>query len=448
MRRSVRRRGRDRLRPPRHGARRALRRGARPAAAAMVHAAPAAAGLFRARCRSARAGEGRGGTRAVDRRIREAEILRVQAVDLRAQPLAEDRLHAMHRRVLDAGDSRRRRPCRRRAAPVHGLRRVHDRLPVRRADLRVSHRRRSRSADAHAARHVRAGRRTRCRPAPACRRCAAGPRVARAPRSRAAGADAAARGPAHRVGRHRFVDGRAGVGRLQRRRPRHGPRSAAIPRCAAIPDVDRADDRERAGLPGRAFPPDRRERAKTLGRALAEWQVALPPRIAATFAATNDKRRTLAFAFDHLALHAPVPPNDDSAAGGRAVRIASTWTATAARCASRASASCPEAALLDHAETPQAAVHREQLRAMRPLRQDVPRAGDHARAAARPDARRARAARAERGGRFSPARAAASRWAPKSSCWRWWSVCAATRCSPARTASRGCGCAPIAASST
>ena len=36
----------------------------------------------------------------------------------------EDRLHAMHRRLLDARHSRRRRPHRRRAASVHGLRRA------------------------------------------------------------------------------------------------------------------------------------------------------------------------------------------------------------------------------------------------------------------------------------------------------------------------------------
>ena len=207
-----------------------------------------------------------------------------------------------------------------RAAPVHGLRRLHDRLPVRRADLRVSDRRRSRRADAHAARHVRAGRRPRCRPAPACRRCAAGPRVARAPRSRAAGADAAARSRAHRVGRHRLVDGRTGVGRHQRRRPRNGPRSAAIPRCAAIPDVDRADDRQRAGLPGRAFPPDRRERAGRRPHAgrNGQWRCrrALPrrspPRTTSGDAGVRLRPPRAACAG---------APNDDSAAGGRSVRI-------------------------------------------------------------------------------------------------------------------------------
>ena len=55
-----------------------------------------------------------GGRRARDdgRRVREAEVLRLQGVDLRAQPLAEGRLHAVHRRLLDRGDPRRRRPRR------------------------------------------------------------------------------------------------------------------------------------------------------------------------------------------------------------------------------------------------------------------------------------------------------------------------------------------------
>ncbi len=55
------------------------------------------------------------------------------------------------------GDPRRRRPCHGRAAPVHGLRRLHDRLPFRRADLRVSGCARSGRAGAHAARDLRAG---------------------------------------------------------------------------------------------------------------------------------------------------------------------------------------------------------------------------------------------------------------------------------------------------
>ena len=50
--------------------------------------APAAAGLSRAGRRPGRAGAGGRRARGDDRRVREAEVLRVQGVDLRAQPLA------------------------------------------------------------------------------------------------------------------------------------------------------------------------------------------------------------------------------------------------------------------------------------------------------------------------------------------------------------------------
>ena len=89
-----------------------------------------------------------------------------------------------------------------------------------------------------------------------------------------------------------------------------------------------------------------------IGTALWEWPVALPPRIAATFAATTDKRRTLALAFDHLAQHAPVPqPVIPLPAGAPFGSLA----VDAGRCTMCLACvgSCPEAALLDHAETPQ-----------------------------------------------------------------------------------------------
>ena len=89
LRRRVRRGGRDRLRPAGHAARRALRHRPRPARGAVDQAAPAAAGLFRAGRRRGRAGQGRHGNRDADRRIREAEVLQLQGVDLRAQPLAK-----------------------------------------------------------------------------------------------------------------------------------------------------------------------------------------------------------------------------------------------------------------------------------------------------------------------------------------------------------------------
>ena len=91
--------------------------------------------------------------------------------------------------------------------------------------------------------------------------------------------------------------------------------------------------------------------AEDLGRTLAEWQVALPPRIAATFAATNDKRRTLAFAFDHLALHAPVRQTMIPLPAGAPFGSLDVDRDRCTMCLACV-ASCPEAALLDHAETP------------------------------------------------------------------------------------------------
>ncbi len=90
-------------------------------------------GYFGTGSRCGRAGEGGERTRHADRRIREAEVLPLQGVAVRAQPLEDPGLQPVHRRVLGRRDPRRRRSHRRRAAPVRGLRRVHDRMPVRRA---------------------------------------------------------------------------------------------------------------------------------------------------------------------------------------------------------------------------------------------------------------------------------------------------------------------------
>ena len=150
----VRRRRRDRLRARGHGAQRTLRPRARPARHAARRAAPAAAGLLRARRRHAGAGQGGRRTRHAHRRVREAEVLQLQGVDLRAQPLEEDRLHAVHRRVLRGGDPAGRRSHRGRAAPVRRLRRLHDGVPVGCADLRLSRRARDGRAHQDAARHV------------------------------------------------------------------------------------------------------------------------------------------------------------------------------------------------------------------------------------------------------------------------------------------------------
>ena len=86
--------------------------------------------------------------------------------------------------------------------------------------------------------------------------------------------------------------------------------------------------------------------------ALWQWPVALPPRVAATFAATGDKRRTLAFAFEHLALHAPVPQATIPLAAGAPFGSLAIDRDACTMCLACVG-SCPEAALLDHPETPQ-----------------------------------------------------------------------------------------------
>ena len=70
----------------------------------LIKAAAQAAGLFRAGPRPARAGARRSGARAAGRRVREAEVLRLQRTDLRARPLGQGRLHEVHRRLLDRRD--------------------------------------------------------------------------------------------------------------------------------------------------------------------------------------------------------------------------------------------------------------------------------------------------------------------------------------------------------
>jgi ferredoxin len=92
-------------------------------------------------------------------------------------------------------------------------------------------------------------------------------------------------------------------------------------------------------------------RVDDLEARLWNWQVALPPRVGATFAATNDKRRTLAHAFEHLAQHAPVPNTPISLPAGAPFGSLAIDKTACTMCLSCVGA-CPEAALLDHAESP------------------------------------------------------------------------------------------------
>jgi len=91
---------------------------------------------------------------------------------------------------------------------------------------------------------------------------------------------------------------------------------------------------------------------QNVSAAVWDWQAALPPRVAATFAATSDKRKTLAFAFDHLAQHAPVPRTTIPLPAGAPFGTLDVDKSRCTMCLACVG-SCPEAALLDHAESPQ-----------------------------------------------------------------------------------------------
>jgi ferredoxin len=93
-------------------------------------------------------------------------------------------------------------------------------------------------------------------------------------------------------------------------------------------------------------------RARDVDAGVWDWPLALPPRVSATFAATNDKRRTLAFAVDHLALHAPVPQTAIALPAGAPFGALAVDRERCTMCLACVG-SCPEAALLDHAESPQ-----------------------------------------------------------------------------------------------
>jgi ferredoxin len=88
-----------------------------------------------------------------------------------------------------------------------------------------------------------------------------------------------------------------------------------------------------------------------LEQALWDWPVALAPRVAATFAFTSDKRRTLGLAFDHLAMHAPVPRTEVALPAGAPFGTLAVNQDTCTMCLACVG-SCPESALLDDAEAP------------------------------------------------------------------------------------------------
>src|SRR5512135_3534878 len=85
--------------------------------------------------------------------------------------------------------------------------------------------------------------------------------------------------------------------------------------------------------------------------AMWDWPVALGPRIAATFAATGEKRRTLALAFEHLAAHAPVPRATITLPAGAPFGTLDLDRGACTMCLACVGA-CPVGALLDHPEAP------------------------------------------------------------------------------------------------
>jgi len=91
---------------------------------------------------------------------------------------------------------------------------------------------------------------------------------------------------------------------------------------------------------------------EALESALWIWPVALPPRVAATFAPTADKRTTLSLAIDHLAAHAPVPRQTIPLPAGAPFGAIAVNRDTCTMCLACVGA-CPEGAILDNALTPQ-----------------------------------------------------------------------------------------------
>jgi ferredoxin len=85
---------------------------------------------------------------------------------------------------------------------------------------------------------------------------------------------------------------------------------------------------------------------------LYQWAPALGPRIAATFAATPEKRTTAGLALEHLAAHAPIPQAAIPLPAGAPYGAITINKDTCTMCLACVG-SCPEAAILDNIEAPQ-----------------------------------------------------------------------------------------------
>ena len=86
--------------------------------------------------------------------------------------------------------------------------------------------------------------------------------------------------------------------------------------------------------------------------ALWSWPAALPPRVAATFAPTADKRTTAALAIEHLAAHAPVPARTIPLPAGAPFGTIAVNADTCTMCLACVG-SCPVGALQDGQDQPQ-----------------------------------------------------------------------------------------------
>ncbi len=410
VRRSVRRDGRDRFRAQRQRARRALRSGPRSAAPPDLRMHQPPQGYFAPGADPVAQANAATELAAMTGEFEKPKYFAYKAsicAHARSQKVG---LHAVHRRLLDRGDSRRRRSRRCRAAPVHGLRRVRDGLPVGRDELRVSRR---------------------------CPISGARLRTLLATYAKAGGRDAALLLHAE--------DGRAAIARLARRGRglparviplevhhvasigldvwlaalAHGASQVAVladgKRSAAVSRGARASrcgsptrSRRRSGYQGEHFRvfegADTRRSMRRCGRGRRRCACAPP----ATFAFTHDKRTTAALAIEHLAQHAPVPQREIALPAGAPYGTIAVDHDTCTMCLACVGA-CPEGAILDNAGSAAAPLHRNEMRAMRDLREDVP--GERDRALAAPQSRRRGegAARRSTRRRCSSASPAASR---------------------------------------
>ncbi|MEP7061431.1 MAG: 4Fe-4S dicluster domain-containing protein [Betaproteobacteria bacterium] len=92
--------------------------------------------------------------------------------------------------------------------------------------------------------------------------------------------------------------------------------------------------------------------ATRFDEALWQWPPALAPRVAATFAATVEKRTTLGMAIEHLALHAPTPQARIPLPAGAPFGAIDVNRDACTMCLACVG-SCPVGALADAQETPQ-----------------------------------------------------------------------------------------------